>query len=75
MIAGRHLSGEAERNINEKIRSLSKAKIDEISTLIGASFWDYPYEEGEGGLKPFFPSKQALTFMKYALPFPTQVQI
>lgn len=50
MIAGQHLSGEAERNINEKIRSLSKAKIDEISALIGASFWDHPYEEGEGGL-------------------------
>lgn len=49
----------------KKIRSLSKAKIDEISELIGASFWDWPYEEGEGGLKPFFPSKQAMTeYMK-----------
>ena len=49
----------------KKIRSLSKAKIDEISALIGESFWDYPYEEGEGGLKPFFPSKEAMTeYMK-----------
>ena len=29
----------------KKIRPLSQAKIDEISALIGASFWDYPYEE------------------------------
>lgn len=35
----------------KKVRSLSKEKIDEISALIGASFWDYPYEPGEGGLK------------------------
>ena len=42
----------------KKIRSLSKAKIDEISALIGASFWDWPYEEGEGGLKPFFRQKR-----------------
>ena len=49
----------------KKIRSLSKAKIDEISALIGASFWDWPYEEGEGGLKPFFQSKEAMTeYMK-----------
>ena len=49
----------------KKIRSLSKEKIDEISALIGASFWDYPYESGEGGLKPFFSSKQAMTeYMK-----------
>ena len=32
----------------KKIRSLSKAKIAEISALIGASFWDWPYEEEEG---------------------------
>ena len=49
----------------KKVRSLSKEKIDEISALIGASFWDYPYEPGEGGLKPFFPSKAAMTeYMK-----------
>lgn len=49
----------------KKICSLSKEKIDEISALIGASFWDYPYESGEGGLKPFFSSKQAMTeYMK-----------
>lgn len=49
----------------KKVRSLSKEKIDEISALIGASFWDYPYESGEGGLKPFFPSKAAMTeYMK-----------
>ena len=49
----------------KKVRSLSKEKIDEISALIGASCWDYPYEDGEGGLKPFFPSKQAMTeYMK-----------
>jgi len=49
----------------KKIRSLSDEKIDEISALIGESFWDYPYEEGEGGLKPFFPSKQSMTeYMK-----------
>lgn len=49
----------------KKICSLSNAKIDEISALIGASFWDYPYEKGEGGLKPFFPSKAAMTeYMK-----------
>ncbi|MBR1739394.1 MAG: GNAT family N-acetyltransferase [Ruminococcus sp.] len=44
-----------------RIRSLPKEKIDEIAGLIGESFWDYPYEEGEGGLKPFFPSKQAMS--------------
>ena len=38
----------------KKVRSLSKEKIDEISALIGASFWDYPYAAGEGGLKPFY---------------------
>lgn len=32
----------------KKIRSLSKAKIAEISALIGASFWDWSYEEGDG---------------------------
>ena len=49
----------------KKVHSLSKKKIDEISSLIGASFWDYPYEPGEGGLKPFFPSKAAMTeYMK-----------
>ncbi len=35
----------------KKVRSLSKEKIDEISELIGASFWDYSYEPNEGGLK------------------------
>ena len=49
----------------KKVHSLSKERIDEISALIGASFWDYPYELGEGGLKPFFPSKAAMTeYMK-----------
>jgi len=48
-----------------KVRTLSKDKIEEISALIGASFWDYPYESDEGGLKPFFSSKQAMTeYMK-----------
>lgn len=45
----------------KKVHSLSKNKIDEIAALIGESFWDYPYEKGEGGLKPFFPSKQAMS--------------
>ena len=35
------------KNMKKK-RSLSKAKIAEISTLIGASFWDLPYDEVEG---------------------------
>jgi GNAT superfamily N-acetyltransferase len=49
----------------KKVTSLSKEKIDEISELIGASFWDYPYEPGEGGLKPFFSSKHAMSeYMK-----------
>ena len=49
----------------KKVRLLSKKKIDEISALIGASFWDYPYEPREGGLKPSFPSKAAMTeYMK-----------
>ena len=49
----------------KKVRSLSRERIDEISALIGESFWDYPYEPGEGGLKPFFPSKSAMTeYMK-----------
>ena len=49
----------------KKVRSLSKEKIDEISELIGASFWDYPYETCEGGLKQFIPSKAAMTeYMK-----------
>lgn len=42
----------------KKVRSLSKEKIDEISALIGASFRDYPYAPGEGGLKPFFRQKR-----------------
>ena len=49
----------------KKVRSLSKEKIDEISELIGASLWDYPYETVEGGLKQFIPSKAAMTeYMK-----------
>lgn len=32
----------------KKIRSLSKAKIAEISALIGSSFRGLPYDEGEG---------------------------
>lgn len=49
----------------KKVRSLSKKKTDEISALIGASFRDHPYEPGEGGSKPFFPSKAAMTeYMK-----------
>jgi len=31
----------------KKVRALSEEKIDEISALIGVSFWDYPYEPGE----------------------------
>ena len=54
-----------EVKVLKKVRSLSKEKIDEISAQIGASFWDYPYEPGKGGLKPFFPSKAAMTeYMK-----------
>lgn len=44
-----------------RIKALPKEKLDEIAGLIGESFWDYPYEEGEGGLKPFFASKQAMS--------------
>lgn len=52
-------------SIEKKVHSLSKKKIDEIYALIGASFRDYPYGSGEGGSKPFFPSKAAMTeYMK-----------
>ncbi|SEL09461.1 GNAT family N-acetyltransferase [Ruminococcus albus] len=49
----------------KKIKALTESRLNEISAMIGESFWDYPYEEGEGGLKPFFPNKQAMSdYMK-----------
>ncbi|MBR6873429.1 MAG: GNAT family N-acetyltransferase [Ruminococcus sp.] len=44
----------------KKIKSLPESKLNEISSLIGASFWDYPYEAGEGGLKAFLPTRKAM---------------
>lgn len=49
----------------KKVRSLSPGKLGEISALIGESFWDYPYDKGEGGLKELFPTKKAMSdYMK-----------
>ena len=59
VLVARMING--KENSMRRIKSLPKEKIDEIAALIGESFWDFPYEEGEGGLKPFFPSKQAMS--------------
>jgi len=44
----------------KKIKSLSEEKLNEISALVGESFWEYPYEYGEGGLRSLIPSRQAM---------------
>ena len=44
----------------KKIKSLPKHKLDEIASLIGESFWEYPYEKGEGALKELVPSRRAM---------------
>ena len=44
----------------KRVRHLSEGTIDKVAAQIGESFWDYPYAEGEGGLRTFFPSKQAM---------------
>ena len=34
-----------------QVKTISESRLDEIGAEIGASFYDYPYEAGEGGLK------------------------
>ena len=34
-----------------QVKTISESRLDEIATEIGVSFYDYPYEAGEGGLK------------------------
>ena len=49
----------------KRIQSLSEEKLNEISALIGESFYEYPYENGEGGLRALIPSRQAMNeYMK-----------
>ncbi len=44
----------------KKIKSLPNKKLDEIASLIGESFWEYPYEKDEGALKELVPSRRAM---------------
>jgi len=49
----------------KRIQSLSEEKLNEISALIGESFYEYPYGKGEGGLRALIPSRQAMNeYMK-----------
>ena len=49
----------------KRVRHLSEATLNKVAARIGESFWAYPYAEEEGGLKPYFPSRAAMTdYMK-----------
>lgn len=42
------------------VQDLSEEKLNEVAHLIGESFYDFPYEQGEGGLKALIPSRTAM---------------
>ena len=44
----------------KRVRHLSEETLNKVAAQIGESFWDYPYADGEGGLKAFIPSRQAM---------------
>ena len=44
----------------KRVRYLSEEMIQKVAAQIGEAFWDYPYADGEGGLKAIIPSKQAM---------------
>lgn len=49
----------------KRVRHLSEIELNELASQIGESFWDYPYADGEGGLKVLIPSRQAMNeYMK-----------
>ena len=50
-----------------QVKTISESRLDEISAEIGASFYDYPYETGEGGLKALIPSREAMNAYMKAL--------
>lgn len=43
-----------------KVTSLTKDELSAAGALIGESFYDYPYGEGEGGLKALAPTRDAM---------------
>lgn len=44
----------------KRVRHLPEETISKVAAQIGESFWDYPYADGEGGLKALIPSRQAM---------------
>ncbi len=50
-----------------QIRELTEGRLDEIASGIGSSFYDYAYDAGEGGLKTFFSSREAMSAYMKAL--------
>lgn len=50
-----------------QVKTISESRLDEIAAEIGASFYDYPYETGEGGLKALIPSREAMNAYMKAL--------
>ena len=44
----------------KRVRHLSEEALHQVASQIGESFWDYPYADGEGGLKALIPSRQAM---------------
>lgn len=44
----------------KRVRHLSEEMLNRVVSQIGESFWDYPYADGEGGLKALIPSRQAM---------------
>lgn len=50
-----------------QVKAISEGRLDEIAAEIGALFYDYPYEAGEGGLKAMIPSREAMNAYVKAL--------
>ena len=44
----------------KRVSHLSEEALNSLASQIGESFWDYPYAQGEGGLKALIPSRQAM---------------
>ena len=50
--------GSKGASIMKRVRHLSEEALHQVASQIGESFWDYPYADGEGGLKALIPSRQ-----------------
>ena len=50
-----------------QVKTISEDRLDEIAAEICASFYDYPYEAGEGGLKAMIPSREVMNAYMKAL--------